>query len=102
MMKHTQVSETTLKEKGQYDLIRGDFSPEDALEIMDHIFFKKITFHEQRSFSNEIRFGEPDKDSLMRCEELKRSKGSVSEMIQLATELGKTLRIKSSISIELI
>jgi hypothetical protein len=89
-------------EKKQYELIKGDFSPDDALEIINHLITKKITFHELRSFSSEIRFGEVDQKSIDRSKELKQSKASVEEFIQQAKEQNKTLRLKSNISIELI
>lgn len=54
------------KEKGQYDFIKGDFSAEDAQEIISSLFTKKISFHELKSFSSQIRFGKADQDSLDR------------------------------------
>ncbi|MCB0494412.1 MAG: hypothetical protein KDC93_18570, partial [Cyclobacteriaceae bacterium] len=89
-------------EKKQCELIKGDFSPDDALEIINHLITKKITFHELRSFSSEIRFGEVDQKSIDRSKELKQSKASVEKFIQQAKEQNKTLRIKSNILIELI
>jgi hypothetical protein len=99
---NTEITESVMIEKKQYELIKGDFSPDDALEIINHLITKKITFHELRSFSSEIRFGEVDQKSIDRSKELKQSKASVEEFIQQAKEQNKTLRLKSNISIELI
>ncbi|MEZ4944736.1 MAG: hypothetical protein R2804_04340 [Cyclobacteriaceae bacterium] len=99
---NTEMTETVMIEKKQCELIKGDFSPDDALEIINHLITKKITFHELRSFSSEIRFGEVDQKSIDRSKELKQSKASVEKFIQQAKEQNKTLRIKSNILIELI
>ncbi len=89
-------------EKADYDLIKGDFTPEEALEILSYLIDKKINFHELKTFSNEIRFGQVDQKSLKRSEELKQSKAAIKEFIQIAQEQGKTLRIKSSVTVEVI
>jgi hypothetical protein len=89
-------------EKADYDLIKGDFTPEEALEILSYLIDKKINFHELKTFSNEIRFGQVDQKSLTRSEELKQSKAAIKEFIQIAQEQGKTLRIKSSVTVEVI
>ena len=99
---NTEMTETVMIKKKQCELIKGDFSPDDALEIINHLITKKITFHELRSFSSEIRFGEVDQKSIDRSKELKQSKASVEKFIQQAKEQNKTLRIKSNILIELI
>ncbi len=101
-MTNTQVTESTEVAKDQQDLIKGDFSPEDAAEIVNHLITKKIRFHEVRSFSNEIRLGETDASSVERVEQLKESRESLNKLIKQAQEQGKNLRVSSTISIELI
>lgn len=91
-----------IADKGEFDLINGDFSVEEAMEIINHLIDKKINFHQLKSFSHEIRFGEPDQNSVKRSKELKESKMYANELIQLAKEQGGALRIKSSLSIEII
>ncbi|WP_086539703.1 hypothetical protein [Algoriphagus antarcticus] len=86
----------------KHDLVRGNFSPEDALEIINHLIAEKINFHEMRSFSSKIRFGEVDQNSEVRIKELKQSKASINVLISNAKEQGKTLKIESTISVELI
>ncbi|MGB6037138.1 MAG: hypothetical protein WBG42_12775 [Cryomorphaceae bacterium] len=91
-----------LVEKADYDLIKGDFTPEEALEILIYLIDKKINFHELKTFSNEIRFGKVDQKSKTRSEELKQSKASMKEFIRSAQENGKTVRIKSAVTIEIL
>lgn len=89
-------------EKGQYDFIKGDFSAEDAQEIIRHLFTKKISFHELKSFSSQIRFGTKDHDSLDRIIALRECMSAIEKEILLAKEQGKTVRLSSKIHIELI
>ncbi|HSF54262.1 MAG TPA: hypothetical protein VLA71_10940 [Algoriphagus sp.] len=101
-MKTAQLNQTVMTDSNQQDLIRGDFSPEDAKEIINHLFSEKINFHGVKSFSNKIRFGEVDHNSERRIIELKQSKDALNEMIKSAKEQGKTLKIESTVSIEII
>lgn len=101
-MNTTEVIESNVKGVNQQDLIKGDFTPENALEIINHLFGKKINFHERKNFSHEIRFGEVDQNSKERIKELKEGKASLFEILQEAKEKGKNLRIKSTVSVEII
>lgn len=91
-----------LVEKAEYDLIKGNFTPEEASEIINYLIDKKINFHELKTFSTEIRFGQVHEKSVKRSEELKQSKSAFKEFIQLAEYKGKTLRLKSSVTVELL
>jgi hypothetical protein len=84
------------------ELIKGDFSPEEASEIVHDLFSKKINFHEVKSFSKLIREGVEDHKSAERIVELKADKKSAKELINEAEASGKTLRITSTVHIELI
>jgi ABC-type Fe3+ transport system substrate-binding protein len=101
-MLQTQDNELKVAEINQQDLIKGEFSPEEASEIINHMISKKINFHELKNFSSEIRFGSIDKNSKERIEQLKACKSSLNETLQEAKKLGKPLRITSSISVEII
>ncbi|OYU80637.1 MAG: hypothetical protein CFE23_07890 [Flavobacterium sp. BFFFF1] len=52
-------------------LIDGVFSAEDAREVIGSLLQFKITFHEKKNFSNEIRTGTGDHHSVLRIQELK-------------------------------
>jgi hypothetical protein len=96
------LKKDTAIEKGEYELVKGDFSPDDAREILTHLIQQKINFHNQRSFSQFVRFGSADDWSISRIEELKQTKENVLALLEKAGKQGKTLRIKSDISIDLI
>jgi hypothetical protein len=89
-------------EKGTYDLIKGDFSPEEAAEIMNDLFAKKINFHTQKGFGQLLRFGSKDPKSVQRISELELTQEQILELIAEANNTGKSLRVNSIISIELI
>ena len=101
-MLQTQESELKIAETNEQDLIKGEFSPEEASEIINHMISKKINFHELKNFSSEIRFGSIDKNSRERIQQLSASKTSLDKTIQEAKKLGKALKVKSSISVEII
>uniref|UniRef100_UPI004047C35D hypothetical protein n=1 Tax=Roseivirga sp. TaxID=1964215 RepID=UPI004047C35D len=101
-MIHQNLKEVSQVAKSEFELIKGEFTPEEALEIINHLIVKKIHFHRMKSFSNEIRFGEVDSHSLQRTKELKLAKKSVKELIDYAQSEGKSLKISSNISIDLI
>ncbi|MEQ9404571.1 MAG: hypothetical protein RIM99_13340 [Cyclobacteriaceae bacterium] len=90
---------TIEKQVKEFKLIEGSFSPDDAKEILMHMFKEKINFHKIRDFSHQERFGEHNHSSLKRIEELTESKAEILELLQEAQLLNKTLKIKSNISI---
>ncbi len=92
----------TATERDQYELINGDFSPNDSLEILTHLLQEKINYHSMRSFSRVIRHGLEDKASLVRIDELKQTREDIKALVERAREEGKTLSIRSNISIDLI
>jgi len=98
-MKDTAANQTT---EHVLNLIQGDFSPTEAQEILSHLIDKKINFHELRQFSQDIRFGIKDEASKKRIAQLKDAKEQLSKIIEEAHAGGRSLKIKSSIEIELI
>ena len=76
---------------GDYELIKGDFTPAEAFEIISFL----------QNFSKQIRFNINDEASLKRIQELEISRESIKELVKMAKANGKSLRLKSTISIEL-
>jgi len=102
MSRKPNSQQITLETRGIFDLVKGEFSPDEASEILVDLFSKKINFHEVKSFSEQIRFGTEDVKGLKRIKELKIARNSAIELIAEANKSGKSLRIYSTISIELI
>ena len=85
-----------------FDLIKGEFSAEEAQEILMHMLHKKISFHEMKIFSKDIRFGETDEVSIKRIEELRKTKNECKAFLKEAIESGRKLRVKTYTEIEII
>lgn len=101
-MKTTQTNSETMDIKKEYDLVKGDYTPEEGLEIISNLLMKKINFHELKSFSQQIKFGHEDQASLKRIEELNLCKTSFHDLVKEARLSGKNLRLRSKIIVELI
>ncbi|XOV91246.1 MAG: hypothetical protein ACFHWX_13650 [Bacteroidota bacterium] len=101
-MIHTEELQHTKTLKSVQNLIKGDFNPDEAEEIIEHMINKKINFHECKNFSNEIRFGEKNLKSIERIQELKLSAKALKNLLYEARATNKRLRISSTISVELI
>lgn len=98
----TQEQPTTDIEVGKFELINGEFSPEEAFKIINHLYFQKINFHELNNFSQLVRFGSEDPLTQKRISELKAALQQAREYIEEAQKSGRTLRLDSMISIEMI
>lgn len=101
-MKTIETSQSTATKKDRYELINGEFSPEDSLEILSHLLQEKINYHNKRSFSRVIQHGLEDKASLVRIGELKQTREEVKALVAKAKEQGKILSIRSTITIDLV
>ena len=85
-----------------FDLVKGDFTPEDAREILNYLISEKINFHERKSLSSQIRFGHTDENSMSRVNQLKHSRESANEIIGDARNQNRKVRITSSFTVEII
>lgn len=82
-------------------LINGEFSPEEAKEVLMNIFADKIRFHDKKIISSMIR-NVSDENSEERINDLRENIKQLLDIIELANKEGKVLKIKSTINIELI
>ncbi|MBL7765440.1 MAG: hypothetical protein JNJ58_05070 [Chitinophagaceae bacterium] len=83
-------------------LIKGHFPAEEAKDILQHMFTKKIHFHEMKNFSSRERYGIDDATSVRRIPELIQSQTEIDEIIQLATDSQQEMLIDAVITIQLI
>ena len=65
----------------QLNLIEGNFSDEEAKEILMGIFLAKINFHEKKIFSSQIRFGKVDEIAINRIPKLKKETEKMLQII---------------------
>jgi hypothetical protein len=90
-----------MNENVKLNLIDGNFSDEEAREILMAIFSSKINFHELKNFSSQDRFGKNDAIAQKRIGELKISLEIIKEMIAEAKKTNKRLIISSDINLKL-
>lgn len=81
----------------KYDLIKGVFEAEEAKEILLYLIDGKIQFHNRRIFSDKIKFGTENVDSVNRVKELEEMRAQIIKGID-----GSKLSIHSQINIEVI
>jgi hypothetical protein len=85
----------------QLNLIEGNFSDEEAKEILMNIISTKIHFHEMKNFSSQERFGKEDEIAQMRIPKLKNEIENVLQLISVANLNKNKLTITSEINISL-
>lgn len=81
-------------------LIKGDFEPEEAKDILRNLIDFKIKFHQIKSFNSELKIGEKDPKSQARIIELKASMKRMLEIMEEAEANGYNLKIEAKIDIE--
>ncbi|BFM41363.1 hypothetical protein CFS9_00040 [Flavobacterium sp. CFS9] len=86
-----------MKNTQKIQLIKGDFTNEEAKEILLNLINAKINFHNLKNFSDDERSGEQDEFSLKRIAELTESKEAISEMIHHAIEKNLKIKVESDI-----
>ncbi|WP_394771882.1 hypothetical protein [Mucilaginibacter sp.] len=91
-----------MKKKQEFKLIEGEFTPQDAKEVLTNLYSSKINFHTMKNFSANERFGKNDEVAARKIPKLKESLAIISSIIQKADEKNKTLVITAIINVELI
>jgi|AntRauMFilla1563_2_1112583.scaffolds.fasta_scaffold04205_4 hypothetical protein len=83
-------------------LVKGEFSPNEAKEVLFSLITSKIRFHQLEVFSNSERnIGDIDY-SEKRITELENSKIRMASIIEDATKKGKKIKINGTIEIEIL
>lgn len=83
----------------EINLINGEFSAQEAQEILINIFSKKIQFHELKNLRSLLQNGIQDEIAERRVPELKTG---IDELLKIVTEANKNdklLSIKSTITV---
>jgi cell fate (sporulation/competence/biofilm development) regulator YlbF (YheA/YmcA/DUF963 family) len=83
-------------------LIKGNFSPTEAKEILTSVFATKMQFHKLKNFSSQELFGKEDAVAHERIPELTKSINTVEKMIEYAKQHNKTIHIVSEVSLEFV
>ena len=90
-----------MKTNLQTRLIDGEYTIEEAREILVNLYSNKIKFHDLKIFNSMIRFGKEDTHSKKRIAELKQNLQEITEYLNSLETNNQTISIKSNIEIEL-
>ena len=82
-------------------LIEGEFSFNEAKEILTSMFVSKINFHNIQNWSSQERYGKDDETAQMKIPLLKNEIEKLEEIILEAKANNKKLIINSEINISL-
>jgi len=83
-------------------LIEGEFSDEEAKEILTNIFSSKINFHNIKNWSSNERFGMNDEIAQKRVPELRKEMVKLQEILSDAKAKKRRIIITSEINITLL
>lgn len=83
-------------------LIEGQFSYEEAKEILSNLFSSKINFHNIKNWSSQERFGVDDEIAQKRIPALKKEMEKLHYMLLEAKDLNKKFMVRSEIKITLV
>ncbi|MCC9020590.1 MULTISPECIES: hypothetical protein [Flavobacterium] len=86
-----------MKNTQKIQLIKGDFTNDEAKEILLNLINAKINFHNLKNFSDDERSGKQDEISLKRITELTESQEVISQIINHATKENLKIKIESDI-----
>ena len=89
-----------MKKKQEFKLIEGEFTPQDAKEVLTNLYTSKLNFHLMKNFSSTERFGKSDETSNKKIPELKKSMAIISAIIEEATNKKKKLIVNATVNIE--
>ncbi|TRX22239.1 hypothetical protein FNW25_03950 [Flavobacterium franklandianum] len=83
-------------------LIEGDFSFDEAKEILTSMFSSKINFHNIQNWSSQERFGKDDEIAQKRIPALRNEMKKLEEILSEAKAQNKKLVVSSEINISLL
>jgi uncharacterized protein with von Willebrand factor type A (vWA) domain len=88
-----------MQKKFEVDLINGEFSTEDARELLIDLFSRKTNFHEIKNFSANERFGKDDPIHMNRIDCLTNNIQKLNLLFRELSESDCRLVIKSDVTI---
>jgi hypothetical protein len=91
-----------MKKNEKLTLIAGDFSVNEATEILMSMFSSKINFHNIQNWSSQERFGKDDAIAQKRIPELRNEMKKLEEFLSEVKARNKKLAVSSEINISLL
>lgn len=65
----------------EFELVNGNFNPEEAKTVINSLINSKINFHNLEDFSNSIRFNSDSSNSKIRIEQLNEIKTKINQLL---------------------
>ena len=91
-----------MKENINFKLVKGNFSPEEAKEVLFKLIQSKISYHQLEAFSISERTSSNVAHIEKRVYELTDTRNNLEEIIALAKKENKKLKVDGTITIEFI
>lgn len=91
-----------MKKIEKLSLIEGDFSFDEAKEILMSMFSSKINFHNIKNWSSQERFGKDDAIAQKRIPALRNDMKKLEGILSEAKAKNKKLVVSSEINISLL
>lgn len=88
--------------KVEIKFITGEFSPEDAKELLLNVISKKIQFHSVDAHSIWEKNAAVDSASKKRLEELKTAREEILDLLTIHSGKNQKIKINSTIEIEVL
>lgn len=83
-------------------IIEGNFTPDEANEILSQMINSKIKYHNLRNLSSQVRYGTDDEISHTRIPELMKEMEKLQAIVSEANNTNKRLVVTSAINIVLM
>lgn len=80
-------------------LISGEFTPQEAKEILMNLYNTKIKFHQVKNFSSQERLGHDDQIAIKRIADLQKQVEKLKDLLLQVQSENKNLAITSEINI---
>jgi uncharacterized membrane protein YhiD involved in acid resistance len=82
-------------------LIDGQFTPEEANEILLDIITRKINFHKLKNLTSQVHYNQPNKESEVRLIELQEAKAQILALFKEAKEEHKDLLVEATLHLSI-
>jgi hypothetical protein len=93
--------ETKIETGEKLLLIEGDFLTEEARDILLNLFQSKLSFHQLKNFSSQVKYGRDDETATLRIPALKKELDKLNALLKEAENKHKKLHICSEIRIRI-
>ena len=91
-----------MKQPKSFKLIDGQFTPTEAVQVINALISSKINYHSMQKFSNVERFGKDQSHSEKRIAALKKLKLSIKKVFDSAEKKGLKVKMDGLIEVTII